>query len=400
MPPKISVIVPCYNVEPWIRPGLDSLVNQTMPASEIEIICIDDKSTDATLTILHEYAAQYKNIHLIERTENGGAAAARNDGLDAAQGEYLGFVDPDDYVDLNFFEVLYNLAKTEGADMAKGRCIRKTGEIWKSFGPLNASILENKFNFTYTWGAAIYSRTIIESSNLRFMKGVFSGEDDIFLTQFLINLEEIAINEDVKYYYVRREDSLSSDYCPEGKITASIQGFIKLVEYANSVDVGRLSPGDYCKIFNYFFAGATVNTLKNTNAEIRKRLCQLHIELYKRHKYKHLFIREKPWIAKYLISEDVDGVYNCLFSARKASPVIPAAKILTCRLLGFFPLLKAKYRQGYLFIWLFGHLPFYKIKTENQVTTHYLFGNLLLLEKKWHDPRKHHEVQSIRYVTC
>ena len=381
MPPKISIIVPCYNVEPWIRPGLDSLVNQTLPASEIEIICIDDKSTDATLTILHEYAAQYKNIRLIERTENGGVAAARNDGLDAAQGEYLGFVDPDDYVDLNFFEVLYNLAKTEGADMAKGRCMKKTGEGWKNFGPLNASILENKFNFLNTWWTAIYSRVIIENFNLRFINEVISGQDDIFLAQFLINIEKVVATEEVKYYYVIRENSLNSDYKPENKIALTLNGYIKLFEYANGVNAARLSAENYCKVFDYFFGGARYQISKNTSAVIRKRLCQSYVELYKRHKYKYLFIREKPWIAKYLISEDVDGVHNCLFPARKASPVIPTAKILTYRLLDFLPLLKVKYRQGYLFIWLFGHLPFYKIKTENQVTTHYLFGNLPIFEK-------------------
>ena len=103
--PKISVIIPVYNVEKYLPKCLDSLINQTL--SDIEIICINDCSTDNSLEILEEYASKDERIKIIDLKENQGAAAARNKGLEIAKGEYLGFVDPDDYVDLNFYEELY-----------------------------------------------------------------------------------------------------------------------------------------------------------------------------------------------------------------------------------------------------------------------------------------------------
>lgn len=104
---KVSVIVPVYNVEKYLRECLNSLVNQTL--KEIEIICINDGSEDSSLEILNEYASKDSRFVIINQ-ENSGQSVARNKGLDVAKGEYIGFVDSDDWVDLNFFENLYSEA--------------------------------------------------------------------------------------------------------------------------------------------------------------------------------------------------------------------------------------------------------------------------------------------------
>ena len=105
---KISIIIPIYNTEKYLRRCLDSVCNQTF--GDIEIICINDCSTDGSLNILNEYAQKDNRIKIINFIENKGVAIARNTGIDEAQGEYISFVDADDYVDLDFFEKLYNKA--------------------------------------------------------------------------------------------------------------------------------------------------------------------------------------------------------------------------------------------------------------------------------------------------
>ena len=104
----VSVIIPAYNVEKYIAKCLDSLINQSL--KDIEIIIIDDGSTDKTPFIIKDYANQDKRIKVIAQT-NQKQGAARNRGLEAASGEYIGFVDADDWVDLNYFEKLYETAK-------------------------------------------------------------------------------------------------------------------------------------------------------------------------------------------------------------------------------------------------------------------------------------------------
>ena len=125
---KVSVIIPVYNVEPYLEKCLDSLINQTL--KDIEIICINDCSTDNSLNILEQFKNKDERIKLINLKENKGAAAARNEGLKIAKGEYLGFVDPDDYVDLNFYEELYKKAKQDDADIVKAK--RKTYEYFSA----------------------------------------------------------------------------------------------------------------------------------------------------------------------------------------------------------------------------------------------------------------------------
>ena len=111
--PKISIIVPVYNVEPYLRQCLNSLVNQTL--KDIEIICVNDGSPDDCLSILHEHAEKDNRIAVINQ-KNTGLSGARNSGLKVASGEYVMFVDSDDWVDVRICEELYNAALRENAD--------------------------------------------------------------------------------------------------------------------------------------------------------------------------------------------------------------------------------------------------------------------------------------------
>lgn len=130
---RISVIVPVYNVEKYLEKCLDSLVNQTL--KDIEIICINDGSTDKSGEILCSYAQRYSQIVVLNQL-NKGQSAARNYGITMANGEYLGFVDSDDWVDLDYFEKLYTAAKKYECDIACAgfkRCGKFKKSLKKSF---------------------------------------------------------------------------------------------------------------------------------------------------------------------------------------------------------------------------------------------------------------------------
>ncbi len=114
--PKVSIIMPVYNAEKYLKKSIESVIKQTL--KDIELICINDGSTDNSLKILEKYSEKDKRITFIDQ-KNQGAPTAINNGFKKAKGEYIGFVDADDWVDLNFFETLYNEAKSKGADIAR-----------------------------------------------------------------------------------------------------------------------------------------------------------------------------------------------------------------------------------------------------------------------------------------
>ena len=116
---KVSVIVPVYNSEIYLRDCLESLLNQTL--TELEIILVDDASTDKSFEIIVEYKNKYPKIKIFKSEQNKGQGASRNIGMSLATGEYIGFLDSDDYVAPTMYENLYNSAKENNANIATTR---------------------------------------------------------------------------------------------------------------------------------------------------------------------------------------------------------------------------------------------------------------------------------------
>lgn len=112
---KLSIIVPVYNVEKYLPKCLESLIKQTL--KDIEIICVNDGSMDNSLAILKEFASKDSRIKIIDN-QHQGVAKTRNTGIEQSTGEYIGFVDSDDYIDIDFFEKLYNSATKSNSDIA------------------------------------------------------------------------------------------------------------------------------------------------------------------------------------------------------------------------------------------------------------------------------------------
>lgn len=242
---KISVIIPVYNTEKYLRRCLDSVCNQTL--SDIEIICINDCSTDNSLEILQEYSAKDERIKVIDFKENKGAAVARNIGIDEAQGEYIGFVDSDDFVDLDFYEKLYNKAIETGADVVKGNVydydIKTEQSTLTDFYNINDKIKENKAYFCYGFTSAIYKKDIIKNNNVKFPENISYFEDPYFSILTSILVKNVELVNDAKYNYIRH----SSSACSKSKSERSVKDLVlaqkQILALLNTM---KLSKIDYC----------------------------------------------------------------------------------------------------------------------------------------------------------
>ena len=233
--PKISIIIPVYNTEKYLSKCLDSVCNQTL--SDIEIICINDCSTDNSLKILQEYSTRDKRIKIIDFKENKGAAVARNLGIDEAKGEYIGFVDSDDFIDLDFYEKLYTKAVETRADVVKGNIKtynNKTGiskiEQWLN---LNDLIKKHKSYFYFTFTSAIYKSEIIKTNNIKFLEGFIHFEDPYFTISANLFFKKINLINNVYYYYCNNEESSSRKQITEKHVKDQVKGselIIKLLE--------------------------------------------------------------------------------------------------------------------------------------------------------------------------
>ncbi len=220
---KVSIIVPVYNIEKYLCQCLESLVNQTL--NEIEIICVNDGSTDGSSAILDEYASKDDRIKIINK-ENAGLGAARNTGMLEVKGEYIGFVDSDDYVDTTMYEKLYNNAKNYDSDMVMCTIgvINGDNDETKSKSYYDLECLDEKFNegyFNYkdtncTLFLAvnaynkIYKSDYIRRIEAKFPEGLIF-EDNPFFYQTYLNADKISLVREPLYFHrVNREGSITS----------------------------------------------------------------------------------------------------------------------------------------------------------------------------------------------
>lgn len=290
--PKVSVIVAVYNVEQYLRRSMDCLLNQTMP--DLEFICIDDCSTDNSLSILREYEQKDSRFKIIALEVNGGAAVARNKGLEIATGEYLGFIDPDDSIDLNYYEELYQKAKETNSDIVK--CKRK--ELYQDgtviTSKLNKKIKINKYNFTYEWTTAIYRASIVFENNIRFPDECTKAQDIVFLNRIILKAKNIELTENVFYYYYKRNNSLNSETIPLKSIKSACTARILMAKDLNASGIYEEDKKQYIENYTH-----TINTLfytlfQNNTEQARSCCANNFIELY------HLTL-DKNLLEKYLL---------------------------------------------------------------------------------------------------
>lgn len=203
---RISIIVPVFNSGGFITRCLSSLSSQTM--DEIEVILVDDHGTDDSMNRARSFVSSYagdKSFVFAETPKNSGPGTARNVGIELAKGEYVAFVDNDDYVEPTYCEELYNAAETAGADMAC--CDIRIGEEEKR----NADVSDKSYflkHFVSYFTTFAYKRAMLDAKGLRFPKGS-SAEDTCFLACCVLSANKMVQIHKPLYHYVLHGESVS-----------------------------------------------------------------------------------------------------------------------------------------------------------------------------------------------
>lgn len=212
----ISVIIPVFNVEQYISQCLDSILASTYRS--LEVICINDASTDKSLEILIQYKKKDDRIILVNCQKNGGQATARNKGIDIAKGSYIAFVDSDDYVAPNFFESLYRKIKKDQTDISVcGFYIQETNEkrTEETISVKRTILTEKEWWEAYRHKHSVFSNCVWNKlykadcfKENRFVSGKIYEDTEI--QHNLISNRIISVIPDCLYYYRKRDDSTTA----------------------------------------------------------------------------------------------------------------------------------------------------------------------------------------------
>lgn len=231
----VSVIVPIYNTRKYLDRCLESIINQTY--KHIEIILVNNGSTDGSAELCEEYAKMYSTVKVIHMSQCG-VSCARNAGIDIANGKYIYFCDSDDYCNQNAIEQLVNSIEENRTELSIGGYIKVDEDdniIKKVSITEKNNIIQNEEGFIdiiknggYLWNK-IFLATIICENNLRFDEDLISCEDQVFLVKYLKTIKNISIIKDNIYYYVQRKTSVTHINNKE-YILATCKGKQKTVE--------------------------------------------------------------------------------------------------------------------------------------------------------------------------
>jgi len=245
--PKISIIVPVYNVEKYLEKCLDSILSQTF--TDFEMLLIDDGSSDYSGKICDEYASRDERVIVIHQ-KNQGLGAARNTGIANARGEYIGFIDSDDYIEADMYEILYNNLLKEDADMSlcgMFDCFEGVPPVIKKkkYMVVNAEqivdlIFKSKLAHLSVC-CKLYKRHVFEK--VKFPPNIV-GEDAYVVLDIAMCCERVVLTTEQKYYYIHRENSITTTHFSE-RVFQVIRTYEKNLatiqkEFPNLENVGKM----------------------------------------------------------------------------------------------------------------------------------------------------------------
>ena len=335
---KVSVIVPIYNVSAYLRQCLDSICNQTL--RELEIICVNDGSTDDSLEIIREYEAKDDRIVVITGP-NGGYGKAMNKGLDRATGEYVGIVEPDDYVDLHMFEDLYKCALEHDLDFVKSDFYRfstlpsgeeeltyvkinKTGERYGELLYPNED--PSAIRFTMNTWTGIYRRAFLEEHHIRHHEtpGASFQDNGFYFQTFAYAKRAMILNQ---AYYKNRRDN------PNSSVKSREKVYCMNIEYDYIRDL-LMTDREVWERFKYMYWWKKYHNYMFTYSRIDEKYKKEYLERmrmeYKRAMQKgelsQEVFTELEWKKLESLIESADGFGAALRSAtlfRKLVPYVP-----------------------------------------------------------------------------
>lgn len=289
MTPKVSVIVPCYKVELYLDRCVSTLVSQTL--REIEIILVDDGSPDNVPQICEAWAKRDSRIRVVHK-ENAGLGFARNTGLDCANGEYIAFIDSDDYIDVNAYEDAYKEAVLNNSEAVLWGINKEVARnVWQKNASDCKRILEGRnvvdflldivaappyekkerFEDMSVWHG-IYKKTIIDTFQIRFLSERDVVCEDIpFDVEFLTKTKKVVVLDKPYSYYCLNENSLSSTF-KEDKFEKFIKLYKLLNEKLDLVENAKLRNDRFFIGFIRSYILNLCKTTKKNKLEIIKRV--------------------------------------------------------------------------------------------------------------------------------
>lgn len=242
---KISIILPIFNVEQYLKAALDSIINQTFNIDDIEVLMINDCSTDGSGEIIDEYAKKFDNFIAIHLDKNSGTAGKpRNVGLDNSSGEYIMFLDSDDELMEDVCETLYTkLIETE-SDIVTGNaiCIQKDNELIdisysKSYYEFNPNKNLELFKPFRLWGT-LYKKSLIKDNNLRFIYAATNDDTHFVYNSYFHANKIVYINDYIGVKYYERDDSLTHEFSKKNLVT-TIDAFKQILILISEVNPSK-----------------------------------------------------------------------------------------------------------------------------------------------------------------
>lgn len=271
--PKVSIVIPVYNVEEYLRECLDSVVNQTL--RDIEIICIDDGSTDNSSQILAEYQSKETRLQVISQ-KNGGQSKARNAGLDVATGEYIYFLDSDDYIKTNAMEILYTTAATNELEILyfDSEVIYENDILRNEFSEFSTAYNRKKEYKGVFDGKNLFCRLImdnayvvqpcmqfvkreyLEEKHIRFLEGIIY-EDNLYTFESILQADRVAHIKDKLYVRrIRLNSTMTDNKIRFFHFYSIFMCYIKMLQFSYSVPQQQILEKAIVKVLSGIFRSA------------------------------------------------------------------------------------------------------------------------------------------------
>ena len=275
---KISIIVPIFNVEKYIRKALDSILNQTIGLENLEVIMVNDSSTDKSGDIINGYAKEYENFVAIHLPKNsGGAGKPRNVGIENSSGKYLMFLDPDDFYARDICETLYNKITTENVDVVFSNfyyningITQKNGLYFENFNEMKLKSIDDypKLLITHPslW-SKIYTRKFIIENDIKFPEDLFS-EDRIFVLKTFLEAKGIIYLQNYfginyRIHELKNKESISNSV-DKLKLMKRINGYLAILNILNEYKKENYFPLILNNIREYWIDGFILADAKSS----------------------------------------------------------------------------------------------------------------------------------------
>lgn len=244
--PQVSIIIPVYNAEKYLADCLQSALGQSVP--NIEVVAVDDGSTDGSLEILRSFAERDPRLKVLVNEKNRGQAATRNRGVDASTGRWLAFLDSDDMLLPDFCQILLAEAERSGAEIIKGRAriIELDGRMHETTREWHRDIMhKSPLCFNECWWTAVYRAEKIRG-RIMLHEDALTAEDLIFLAEAISLPLKVACVDDVVYLHILRENSTSEQRNRSlDKIGACIDAGVSILQTLNERQIQASDPAGY-----------------------------------------------------------------------------------------------------------------------------------------------------------